>query len=172
MRAIFCILIASALLLPGLAPAADPVKEVDDGLDVWFRDSDLDAMSRQDLANYIGTAAGESKLIERSFSEAPPSIPHTVEDMLPITSDDNECMVCHHPENATSKQDLPLPKTHFERAVIVQGKKSDAMRNRVKGYEKAKDVAGTRFNCTMCHAPQAGNVKSLKSLFRGDKAKK
>jgi cytochrome c-type protein NapB len=172
MRTIFCALVASLLLLPGLAPAADPVKEVDDGLDIWFRDSNLEAMAKQELAEYIDTAAGESKLIDRSWSDAPPSIPHTVEDMLPITFDDNECMECHHPDNVTGKEDLPLPDTHFERAVIVKSKKSDAMRDRVKGYEKAADVVGTRYDCTMCHAPQAGNVTSPKSLFRGDEAKK
>ncbi|MBW2282158.1 MAG: nitrate reductase cytochrome c-type subunit, partial [Deltaproteobacteria bacterium] len=150
----------------------DPVKETDDGIDVWFRDSDLDAMAKQELAEYIATEAGESKLIDRSWSDAPPLIPHTVEDMLPITSDDNECMNCHHPDNVTSKKDLPLPESHFDRPVIVEGKKNEAMRNRVDGYKKADDVVGSRYDCMMCHAPQAGNVKSLKSLFRGDEAKK
>ena len=172
MRAIFCALVASVLLLPGLAAAADPVKETDDGLDVWFRDSNLEAMAKQELAEYIDTAAGESKRIERSWSSAPPLVPHTVEDMLPITSDDNECLECHHPDNVISKEDLPLPETHFERPVIVEGKKNEAMRNRVEGYQKAKDVVGSRYSCMMCHAPQAGNVRSPTSLFRGDEAKK
>jgi cytochrome c-type protein NapB len=172
MRAIVCALVASVLLLPGLAAAADPVKETDDGIDVWFRDSDLEALSKQELAVYLDTKAGESKLIERSFSDAPPAISHTVEDMMDITSDDNECLDCHHPDNVVSKKDLALPETHFDSPIIVEGKKDDPMRNRVKGYQKAKDVVGTRYNCTMCHAPQAGNVKSPKSLFRGDEAKK
>ena len=172
MRAIFCALVASVLLLPGNAAAADPVKETDDGLDIWFRDADLEAMARQELARYSDTAAGESKLLDRSWSSAPPAISHTVEDMFEITFDDNECLDCHHPDNVTGKEDLPLPESHFERPVIVEGKKSEAMRNRVDRYEKAKDLVGSRYECTMCHTPQAGNVKSPKNLFRGDEAKK
>jgi nitrate reductase cytochrome c-type subunit len=90
--------------------------------------------------------------------------------MLPIAADDNECLECHHPDNVTGEEDLPLSETHFERAVIVEGKKGEAMRNRVQGYRKAEDVVGSRYDCVMCHAPQAGNVKSPKSLFRGDEA--
>jgi cytochrome c-type protein NapB len=171
MRALLCVLIASALLSPALALGADAVKERDDGLDVWFRTADLEAMSDQELAEYVETAAGESKRMDRSWSTAPPSIPHTVEDMLPITAEENECADCHHPENAVSKKDLAVPESHFERPVIVSGKKGEAMRNRVAGYEKAKDVVGSRYNCMMCHAPQAGNVRSMKNSFRGDEAK-
>jgi cytochrome c-type protein NapB len=120
----------------------------------------------------VNTPAGESKLMDRSFSDAPPLIPHTVEDMLPIYADENECLECHHPDNVTSKDDLPLSDTHFERPVIVEGKKNEPMRNKVDRYEKAVDLFGARYNCTMCHAPQAGNVKTPKSLFRGDEPKK
>jgi len=171
MRALFCVLVASVLLSPALALGADAVKERDDGLDVWFRAADLEALSDQELAEYVETAAGESKRMERSWSTAPPSIPHTVEDMLPITLDENECLECHHPDNVVSKKDLALPETHFERAVIVSGKKGEPMRNRVAHYEKAKDVVGSRYDCTMCHAPQAVNARSMKNSFRGDEAK-
>jgi cytochrome c-type protein NapB len=172
MRSVIYALLTSVFLLSGLAAVAEPAKEADDGIDVWFRDADIEAMSDQELAKYIETAAGESKRMERSWSDAPPSIPHTVEDMLPITSDDNECAECHHPENTTSKDDLPLPDTHFEQVVVVDGKKNEAMRNKVDGYRKAEDLVGSRYNCMMCHAPQAGNVKSPKNSFKGDEAKK
>ena len=35
----------------------------------------------------------------------------------------------------------------------------------MKGYEKTEDLAGMRYNCTMCHTPQASNVKMLGNRF-------
>jgi cytochrome c-type protein NapB len=85
--------------------------------------------------------------------------------MLPLTTDENECLDCHHPDNAIRKKDLPLPESHFERPVIKQGGKGDAMRSIVAGYEKADDVAGARYRCTMCHVPSATNVKTPATTF-------
>ena len=73
------------LLLLG-AGGGDLAKEADDGIDVYFRDTDLEALAKQDAARFPVTDAGESELIKRSFPDAPPSIPHTVEDMYPITA--------------------------------------------------------------------------------------
>jgi cytochrome c-type protein NapB len=153
-------------LLPFLAAGVSASeKEVDDGVDMYFREAALVELSDQDLEVYPETEAGESKRIERAFPDAPPQIPHTVVDMLPITADDNECIECHHPDNAVSKSDLPLPKSHFSRAVMGSGGKGDSMVWVVKGYEDAKDVVGSRYNCTMCHTPQATNVDTPDTNF-------
>jgi nitrate reductase cytochrome c-type subunit len=140
-------------------------KEADDGIDVYFRDVNLTALSDQALETYPDVEAGESLLLDRSFPDAPPQIPHAVADMLPITLADNECIECHHPDNVTGKEDAPLPKSHFSRAVMGGGGKGDPMAWVVKSYEDAKDVAGTRYNCDMCHTPQATNVDTPKSTF-------
>ena len=160
----------SSWLLIGLLPlfaagASAGEKETDDGIDVYFRDVSLIAMSNQALEVYPESEAGESMLIERAFPDAPPQIPHTVEDMFPITADDNECIECHHPDNVAGKEDSPLPKSHFSRAVIGAGGKADGMVWVVKRYEDAGDVVGSRYNCDMCHTPQATNVDTPKSDF-------
>lgn len=68
------------------------------------RDSDIglrkvDLQDEKDVKlldyEYISSAAGESERIERSFENAPPMISHSVEGMLPITKDDNQCLACH-----------------------------------------------------------------------------
>jgi cytochrome c-type protein NapB len=146
--------------------------EVDDGLDVYFRDVDLGELSDQSLATYLEAEPGESDLLERAFPGAPPQISHGVEDMLPITADDNECVECHHPDNVASEEDAPIPKTHFERAVMGEGKKGGAMVWVVKTYQEGDDLAGSRYNCTMCHAQQAVNVKTPRSLFTPEKSKR
>jgi cytochrome c-type protein NapB len=152
------------LLLLG-AGGRDLAKEMDDGIDVYFRDTDLEALAKQDAAKFPNTDTGESELIERSFPDAPPGIPHTVEDMYPITGEDNECLECHHPENAVEGDDIPLPKTHFKQPVMAKGGKGDAMVWVVKSYREAEDMVGSRYNCSMCHAPQADNVRTVGSTF-------
>ena len=140
-------------------------KEADDGLDVYFRDASLMALSDQALESYLDSEAGESKLIERAFPDAPPQIPHTLVDMLPITANDNECVECHHPDNVGSEADLPLPKSHFSRAVMGSGGKGDSQVWVVKGYEDVKEVVGGRYNCTICHTPLATNVDTPDTRF-------
>ena len=139
--------------------------EPDDGLDVYFRDAALLALSDQDLPTYTEVDAGESTRIPRDFPDAPPQISHSVEDMLPITGDDNECLECHHPENAIEKTDVPFPDSHFRAAVMGKGGPKDAMVWVVKGYKKSKDLVGARYNCTMCHTPQATNLKEPGNRF-------
>jgi cytochrome c-type protein NapB len=153
------------LLLLG-AGGGEPAKEQDDGMDMYFRDSALEALAKQDLAAYRETDAGESKKFDRSFPDAPPQIPHTVEDMLPITMRENECLECHAPENAIEKEDIPLPKTHFKHPQMAKGKKGDPMVWVVKSYEEKKEMVGSRYNCTMCHTPQAENARTLPNSFQ------
>ena len=153
-------------LLPFLAAGATASeKEADDGLDIYFRDASLMALSDQAQESYPESEAGESKRIERAFPDAPPQIPHTLVDMLPITAGDNECVECHHPDNVASEADLPLPKSHFSRAVMGAGGKGDPMVWVVRGYEDSGDVAGSRYNCTICHTQQATNVDTPRSKF-------
>lgn len=152
--------------LPFFAPGAGAnEKEADDGIDVYFREVEVTALSDQALEKYTDTEAGQSRLFDRAFPDAPPQIPHSVEDMFPITWDDNQCLECHDPENAASEDDAPLPRSHFSRAVMGEGKKGESMVWVVKGYDEAKEVVGNRYDCGMCHVPQATNVDTPKSDF-------
>ena len=139
--------------------------EVDDGIDVYFRDVDLSALAKQDLPTYIDSEAGESTLLERAFPDAPPSIPHTMEDMLPISIGSNDCLDCHDPANVTEKEEVPFTDSHFEKAQMVVGEPGEAMRLRVGSYAKGENLSGARFDCLMCHAPQATNVKTPATSF-------
>ena len=138
--------------------------EADDGLDVFFRDASLQSLSDQALPEYPDADAGESTKIARDFPDAPPQIPHAVEDMYPITLADNECLGCHHPENAIG-DDVPLPESHFKAPVMGRGAAHEPMVWVVKDYRQIQDVAGARYNCNMCHTPQATNVSTPKNSF-------
>lgn len=104
--------------------------------------------------DYNGKAAGESVLIERAFENAPPMISHSVEDMLPITRENNSCTSCHLPEVAEAVGAIPMPKSHFY------------------DFRKKKDLRGqmdeNRFNCVICHATQVNAAPLVVNRFAPD----
>ncbi len=125
--------------------------------------------------SYSKDAPGTSKRIERAYMNAPPMIPHSVDGLLPITRENNQCLSCHMPEVAKSMGATPIPPSHFinfrpdtkmkDGKVIKEGKvvgediknTSDIKLAKVK---KLNGLYQGRFNCSQCHAPQA-NVKPL-----------
>ena len=157
------LLIMPLLLASGSAAAGNA--EQDDGIDIPFRDAAIASLSEQARAIYGDAEPGDGAKLQRAFPGAPPATPHTVVDMLPILADDNECLNCHHPENTESKEDAPLPDSHFRRPVMGEGASGSSMVWVVKGYKDAPDEFSQRFDCLMCHAPQATNVKDQKTTF-------
>jgi nitrate reductase cytochrome c-type subunit len=135
-----------------------------DGIVVFFRDASLESLSDQALPEYPDADAGESTKIARDFPDAPPQVPHAVEDMYPITLANNECLECHLPENATGG-DVPLPESHFKAPVMGEGAAHEPMIWVVKDYRQTQGLAGARYNCNMCHTPQATNVSTPKNRF-------
>jgi nitrate reductase (cytochrome), electron transfer subunit len=86
------------------------------------------------------------KRAERSYNTAPPMIPHTTKDMVPITRDFNLCKDCHvQPDLIGTKLapgiPVPAPASHYTNV-------------------KAGELYMGRWNCTQCHREQA-NVKNL-----------
>ena len=69
-------------------------------------------------------------------SGMPVMISHTVDDDLPITAEKNGCIRCHTPTGKKVRGAPPVPASH-----VAPGDKPS--------------VAGKRWNCTACHAPQA-----------------
>ncbi|MDH5682828.1 MAG: nitrate reductase cytochrome c-type subunit, partial [Spirochaetota bacterium] len=64
-------------------------------------------------AKYSKTGPGQSKKIARSFENAPPMIPHSTENFLPITKGNNMCLQCHMPAMAKATKATPIPKSHL-----------------------------------------------------------
>lgn len=74
-------------------------------------------------------------------SGMPVMIPHTIDDDLPITAEKNGCVRCHTPTGKKVRGAPPVPASH-----VADG--------------ATPAVAGKRWVCTTCHAPQA-DVKPL-----------
>jgi len=97
------------------------------------------------------------KRAARSYNTAPPMIPHTTKDMVPITRESNLCKDCHvQPDMIGQKIEpgipVPAPVSHY-----VNVKKGDLHMG--------------RYNCTQCHREQA-EVKLLVESTFDKKARK
>ncbi len=119
-------------------------------------------------ADYSRPAPGTSTKFERAFVNAPPMVPHSVEGLLPITQNNNQCLGCHMPETAKSVGATAIPESHFTNyrpttvykngKVVKEGKElaasntSDVLLAKAK---KSNKLYQGRFNCSQCHAPQA-----------------
>jgi cytochrome c-type protein NapB len=91
---------------------------------------------------YAAHEPGENRLLLRMTAEAPPMIPHEVAEFLPITRDANACVDCHAVGTQEPGGAVPLPASHY----VDLRNAPDARRD---------TVAGARYVCTACHAPQA-----------------
>ncbi len=122
-------------------------------------------------AKYNAAAPGAAKPFERSYENAPPLIPHSVEGLVPITIKNNACLGCHMPDVAKSVGATPIPESHFTdfrpKTEVKNGKivkDGKAVKNAsditIAKFKKLKKLNPARYNCTQCHVPQA-NVKPL-----------
>lgn len=102
--------------------------------------------------NYTGTQAGESVIIERAFENAPPLVPHTMEEYLPITKDMNACLTCHVKELAADMNTKPAPASHY----------FDFQANKPSG----ENVSFERFNCDQCHISQTDAKPLIGNKFQ------
>ena len=102
--------------------------------------------------NWTSPMPGEAQKYERSFENAPPLIPHDIADLLPLTKDNNMCVTCHMPEVAKDVGATAIPKSHLY-----------SIRNKKDLDGKLSD---DRFNCTVCHVPQANVEAKFKNNFK------
>lgn len=138
----------TALIATGCAMSSSVSEE-----SLGLRNTDLytEDTTVADTTSYSKVAAGESKVYERAFENAPPMISHDVEGMLPITTNNNSCLGCHDPMIAPSVNATAVPKSHlFD------------MRNE----SALATVSHARYSCTQCHAPQSNNEPLVENTFQ------
>ncbi len=93
---------------------------------------------------------------ERYFPGAPPVIPHSINGLVPITGQSNTCLGCHDKPDMIGKKikGVPTPMTasHYSSPWTKD--------------KPAKKVAGARYNCNQCHAPQSDAKPLVKNTLR------
>lgn len=158
------IVTAATLFVVGCSAANNTLSEEEIGL----RNTNLYTEDKTvaDKTAYGTQPAGTSTKIERAFENAPPMIPHDVEGMLPITINNNQCTMCHDPAVAVSMGATPIPKSHFtnfrpdtklskDGKIIKEGKVIENTSDIKTTSKSLNTLAGARFNCSQCHAPQS-----------------
>jgi cytochrome c-type protein NapB len=100
---------------------------------------------------------GKVKPYKKSFVTAPPMIPHSIAGMTPIKVGQNQCLMCHMPQNAKAMGITPIPKDHFV--------------DNFEGDKVKPKIAGSRYFCTTCHTPQANLDPVVENTFEKMKAK-
>ena len=133
----------------------------------------IDADVKNENTNFVSKARfgdylpGNSAMLNRSFENAPPLIPHTTKGFLPITKKRNVCLSCHLPEKAKKVGAVPLSKTHFfnirPKLVLVNGVYQNP--KDVVTIQKLKKLNNAYFNCSQCHAAQTNVSIDIKNLF-------
>ena len=165
-------LIAFGLLAAGCATSNDSISA--DSLSLRKTNVQNENSIKLQKVSHNKATPGSAKLIDRSFDNAPPLIPHSVNGLVPITKNNNACLGCHMPEVAKSVNATPIPKSHFTNfrpleSVTKSGKVVKKGKIVARANNGSNDVyinsthgklyAG-RFNCTQCHVPQS-NAKPL-----------
>ncbi|MCX2682992.1 nitrate reductase cytochrome c-type subunit [Campylobacter sp. MIT 21-1685] len=146
---IFLLLAMSALFLVSCA--------INNGLSseqIGIRKTDLETENKVILpkVNYTNAQPGESVVYERGYENAPPLIPHDINDMIPITKDNNTCISCHDKFIAADVGATPIPATHYYNYRL----------NKSTG----DSLTEARFNCTQCHVPQSDAKPLIGNTFK------
>lgn len=102
--------------------------------------------------SYSDKFPGTSTVFPRAYLNAPPQIPHNIENFKPITASNNACMGCHNNPSMRGKEitkgmPTPMPESHY----------TDL---RHKPGVVREQIVEARYVCTQCHVPQA-NVDTL-----------
>jgi len=131
-------------------------------------------------------APGAAPRFERAYVNAPPMIPHSVEGLLPITKDNNQCLGCHMPDVAKSVGATPIPPSHFtnyrpttvlkngelvkegHKIGIAKGDMGNVGDIKLAKVKKLNHLYQGRFNCSQCHAPQANVKTAVANTFKPD----
>lgn len=109
---------------------------------------------------YPTVEPGGNKRFARAYYGAPPMIPHSVAD-VELTAGTNDCLDCHE----TSDDETPgIPPSHRVRALFTElphNAAKDGSLTAFTGFGRVTKVAGNRYDCVLCHAPQSNNTAPL-----------
>ncbi|NOY50723.1 MAG: nitrate reductase cytochrome c-type subunit; periplasmic nitrate reductase electron transfer subunit [Chlorobi bacterium] len=126
-----------------------------------------------EMPEYSQIRGGASDVIDRSFENSPPLIPHKVNGILPITAEDNKCLRCHMPDLAPRFEATPLPATHFTSYRPKMKRNNDGIYAFEEGDNEMveKDLGHfnpAMYNCSQCHVPQSNATVDIDNVFNAE----
>lgn len=152
-RFVYAVAVLAAGILAGCAqPGAGKSASVSEE-ELGLRNAPLygEAVALNQSLDYVGKDPGSGERFERSFENAPPMIPHSVEGLLPITTANNTCTGCHLPEVAPMVGAISVPASHLY-----------DLRN---DKDLHGQLSNARYNCSQCHAPQVNRDPAVQNRF-------
>lgn len=164
-------LIAASLIVSSVYAVNTEVDETQLGLrkvDLYTEDTAV-----PDGTNYNKEAPGTSKRFDRAYTNAPPMIPHDIDDLGEIDKNNNACLGCHMPDVAKTMKATPIPKTHFTSfRASIEVDSDDNVKAESEDQIIKKDLHGKlwqgRYNCSACHAPQTKGDLKVTNTFKPD----
>ena len=124
---------------PAAEPAAAP--EVEQSIpdsEIGLAAGTVFEQPAQDAIAFNSVDPGDSELRARPNAEFPPVIPHSIQDMGPISVGENPCLDCHNTDVAEDMGAVAVPASH-------------RMDLRNSPGEFGESVTGARLVCTSCH---------------------
>jgi cytochrome c-type protein NapB len=95
---------------------------------------------------------GDRPVMPSAFPGQPPVIPHGMDEFLPITLVDNQCIDCHGVEEKAPGESTPIPRSHYVDLRGAPGVDGDV-------------VVGARYNCVSCHVSPGDNEPIVENVF-------
>lgn len=142
----------AAMACRTLAPDAAPVHPPMSDLDLGLRKTALSDDRVPPSFVFPEDGPGGNDRLPLPYEGAPPLIPHSLEEFLPITSSENACVLCHQ-TGSTDPEDPPqVPASHL----TDLRRAPDVVR---------ETVAGARWNCTACHVTQSNAPALVENRF-------
>jgi nitrate reductase (cytochrome), electron transfer subunit len=121
-----------------------------------MRGADVTAPDRApEIKAYAGKVpgVGQPHLISRTFVGQPPMVPHTIDQYVPLTMEENACLDCHTTDELRGQKVPKIGLSHFSKTA----KKKDG----------SPAVEMSRFQCDSCHVPQVDAQPLVDSKFVG-----
>jgi cytochrome c-type protein NapB len=121
-----------------------------------MRGADVTAPDRAPVVKAYGEklpGVGQPNLISRTFVGQPPMVPHTIEQYVPLTLEENACLECHITDELRGQKVPKVGLSHFSKTA----KKKDG----------SPAVEMSRFQCDSCHVPQVDAQPLVDSKFVG-----
>lgn len=122
-----------------------------------LRDSTVPSVDKAPaIQPYLGSKPGGHALIQRTFQQQPPLVPHKVEGFDDITSEDNACMDCHIHKEIRGQKIPQVKESHLVKPVNLD----------------APVLSNARWQCNSCHVPQIDAKPLVDNIFKGNTAAK
>jgi len=96
---------------------------------------------------------GDLPTTSPDFPQQPPLVAHGVEEFLPITRNDNQCVDCHEVDEKVEGEPTPIPASHYT-----------DLRNDPDTV--GRKLVGARYACVTCHVSPGGNDPLVENHYR------